>query len=112
MKFEHLKNSMDSQFANIQKNTIDNDYLLDSIELILNNTYELVQQMENKRVKPHTPVFNALMELCKSVVNDNYGINECPNTKQIEKYFNEYGLDYKTFLSPLVAMVENERKEN
>ena len=49
MKFEQLKNAMDSKFLDVQKNTICMDYLLDSIEMVMYNTYHIVMQIENKR---------------------------------------------------------------
>lgn len=111
MKFEQLKNAMDSKFLDVQKNTICMDYLLDSIEIIMNNTYYIVMQIENKRVRPYNPPFNALLELCQNSLIDEYGINDRPTTKQLEKYFNCYGIDYKELLQPLTKQVIEIRLE-
>lgn len=111
MKFEQLKNAMDSRFVDIQKNEVLNDYLMDSIELVMNNTQSIYKEIYTKRVRPYKPSYNALVEIVSSAVYEDYDFKDRPTGKQIDKWFNEYGMSYKEFLSPLVDYVIQERLE-
>lgn len=111
MKFEQLKNAMDSRFVDIQKNEINGDYLMDSIELVMANTESIYKEIYTKRVRPYKPSYNALVEIVSSAVYEDYNFRDRPKGQQIEKWFNEYGLSYKEFLAPLVDYVIQERLE-
>ena len=109
MKFEQLKNVFEGRFVDIQKNSVDNDYLLDSIEMIMLNTSYIAEQIYNCRVRAYNPPYNALLELFNSLMLEDYNINEKPTTKQLDKLFKIYDMDYKTFLNPLTEYVTQER---
>ena len=109
MKYVQFKNTMDSYFQT-SNNTLNNEYLFDQIELVFMNTREIQEQIENKRVRAYNPPFMALLETIKSILSWE-NIQGVPTTKQIEKYFNEYGYDYKTFLEPLTNQVIEIRQE-
>ena len=112
MKYEQFKNAMDSKFQTIEngKTSLNVEYLIDSVELVMKNTRVFSEQIYNKRVKPHAPAFNALMSECSSLIQYEHGINAQPSTKQLEKYFNEYGYDYKNLFEPLVNYVKEKRE--
>lgn len=109
MRFEQFKNTMDSYFG-MSNNQLNNEWLFESVEMIFNNTGEIQEAIENKRVRPYNPPFMALQELIQATLK-NEGVTGIPTTKQIEKYFNGYGLDYKEFLSPLTQEVVKIRGE-
>ena len=109
MRFEQFKNTMDSYFG-MSNNQLNNDWLFESVEMIFNNTSEIQEAIENTRIRPYNPPFMALKELIFSTLK-NEGVTGFPTTKQIERYFNLYGLDYKEFLSPLTQEVVEIRGE-
>lgn len=114
MKYERFKQAMDSSFQTVKGGhpTLDIQYLTDMVELTMKNIKEYQVQIYNTRVRPHTPVLNALVYECAERIKDYCETEERPFTKQIEKYFNEYGYDYKEVLKPLVDMVIDIRSEN
>ncbi len=109
MKYAQFKNTMNSYFQT-SNNTLNNEYLFDQIELVFENTSEIQAQIENKRVRAYNPPFMALLETIKNILSWE-NIQGMPTTKQIEKYFNEYGYDYKSFLEPLTNQVIEIRQE-
>lgn len=113
MKYEQFKSAMDSKFQTLKngKTSLNVEYLIDSVELVMKNTRVFSEQIYNKRVKPHTPVFSALMSECSSLIQYEHGWNPTePSTKQLEKYFSEYGYDYKILFEPLVNYVKEKRE--
>lgn len=109
MKFEQFKNAMDSHFQS-NGNMLNVEYLQEHIHDVFMNTSEIQEQVENFRVRPYNPPFMALTESIKGILQWEE-VDGMPTTKQIEKYFAQYGYDYKEILAPFTQEVIETRQE-
>lgn len=87
------------------KDAIDLDWLVNEVELQLNNVESLTNGMLNTRRPAHSPAYDALV----TALNQR---SDVPlSSRQIQAGFKKLGLDYKKVLEPVVEYVEEQREE-
>lgn len=104
-------NYLDGHFQTIENGVlaINEDYLRDSIELVIDNTERLISAVKaNRRTKVEALVWGALIELCDmELKHDGFRAS----SYHLKKWFAKYGKDYKVVLAPLVETYRKEREE-
>ena len=104
-------NYLDSHFQTIENGalTINEEYLRDSIELVVDNTQHLINAVTaNRRSKVEALVWDGLLELCDlELKHDGFRAS----SYHLKKWFAKYGKDYKVVLAPLVEAYKREREE-
>lgn len=93
-------------------NKIYEDYLVDSVDMWLFNTESLYNELKNKRRKSYSIVYEALLSLFQSNVNDNlYPKKVRITSEMVQSWFRKHNADFKVVLKPVVDKVEEERQE-
>ena len=93
-------------------NKIYEDYLVDSVDMWLFNTESLYNELKNKRRKSYSIVYEALLSLFQSNVNDNlYPKKVRITSEMVQSWFRKNNVDFKVVLKPVVDKVEEERQE-
>lgn len=83
---------------------LDEEWFVDNIELILDNTERLAKNAMNSRMRAHGVAYDAMLELFAS---NGYELS----SRQVQAGFKKLGLDYKEILKPVVDYVNEKRKE-
>lgn len=93
-------------------NKIYEDYLADNVDIWLFNTESLYNELKNKRRKSYSIVYEALLSLFQSNVNDNlYPKKVRITSEMVQSWFRKHNADFKAVLKPVVDKVEEERQE-
>ena len=93
-------------------NKIYEDYLADNVDIWLFNTESLYNELKNKRRKSYSIVYEALLSLFQSNVNDNlYPKKVRITSEMVQSWFRKHNADFKAILKPVVDKVEEERQE-
>ena len=103
------ENGVDNAVIAIQKyfgndGQLDEEWFVDNIELVLDNTERLTKNKMNNRMGAHSVAYDAMLELFKS---DGHELS----SRQVQLGFKKLGLDYKEVLKPVVDYINEERKE-
>jgi len=117
MKFADIKNALDSYFLDTSDHELNTGYLLDQVELWMDNTYPLYAAVhESKSRKIRTIVWQAFEELatecCFDIHYPIYGQNKSmyrPTYQQLKNYLSKYGYTQETLFSGLVEHYEKSR---
>lgn len=104
-------NYLDGHFQTIENGalTINEEYLRDSIEIVIDNTKHLIDAVTaNRRSKVEAIVWGGLLELCDmELKHDGFRASGY----HLKRWFAKYGKDYKVVLAPLVEAYKAEREE-
>lgn len=93
-------------------NKIYEDYLADNVDIWLFNTESLYNELKNKRRKSYSIVYEAMLDLFQSNVNDNlYPKKVRVTSEMVQRWFKKHNADFKAILKPVVDKVEEERQE-
>ena len=99
-------------YVDTDTNKIYEDYLADSVDMWLFNTESLYNELKNKRRKSYSIVYEALLSLFQSNVNDNlYPKKVRVTSEMVQSWFRKHNADFKVVLKPVVDKVEEERQE-
>jgi hypothetical protein len=111
MNINKTKTALNSSFLT-SNNKINFGYLVDSIELILNNTERLYIKLKNKRMKTHSIIWLSFMELAQELLNnEEYPKKYIIDSNHLKQWLKDYGYDYKTCFIELIENTEKERQE-
>lgn len=105
------ENYLDSHFQTIENGqfTINVEYLLDAIKIVIDNTEYLINKVtSDRRTKIHSIVFSGILELCNIELKHSEHI---ATSYHIKDWFKGYGMNYKEILKPLIEEYTEERKE-
>lgn len=83
---------------------LDEKWFTDNVELTLDNTERIANDVTNNRVKPYGPAYAAMLELFR---NDGHNLS----SRQVQAGFKKLGLDYKKVLEPVVEYVKEQRQD-
>lgn len=89
-----------------QNDKLDTDWLINEIELLLDNDEYLTKGMLNTRRPAHSPAYEALVKAINSKSDKEL------SSKQIQAGFKALGLDFKDILKPAVQFVNDRREES
>ena len=103
------ENGVDNAVIAIQKyfgndGQLDEEWFVDNIELVLDNTERLTKNKMNNRMRAYSVAYDAMLELFKS---DGHELS----SRQVQLGFKKLGLDYKEVLKPVVDYINEEREE-
>ena len=102
----------DDLYVDSYSNKIDEKYLADSVDLWLYNTYSLYNEIGNRRRKAYSVVYEALLSLLQTNVDDNLEGKKVRVTSEMVKgWFKKHNADFKEILKPVVDTVEESRQE-
>lgn len=102
--------AMDENFADDRGN-VDVEYLVDSVNLLLDNTQELYKEMFNMRRKAHSVAWDALWYLFQETAEWYEVKNVRVTSEMMKQWFKRHGLNYVDVLKPVVEKIEEEREE-
>ena len=102
----------DDLYIDSYSNKIDEKYLADSVDIWLYNTRRLYDEIKNKRRKAYSVVYEALLSLFQTNVDDNLEGKKVKVTSEMVKdWFKKHNADFKEILKPVVDKVEESRQE-
>lgn len=88
------------------------DYLVNNIDLFLFNTYELYNEIKNKRRKSYSIAYEAMLDLFQINVDDYLDGNKVRVTSDmVKRWLNKYGVDFKQLLVPIVEKIDEKRAD-
>lgn len=92
---------------------INEQYLQDDVYMWLKNEQRLAKEITNTRRKVTAIVWQAFIDLINYYGNEEYGSGYGwkMDQKAVQRWFKKHGADYKEVLAPVVAEVEQLRKE-
>lgn len=96
----------------VENGQIIENYLADNVDMWLFNTQKLYNQLKNNRRKSYSIVYEAMLDLFQSNVNDNlYPKKVRITSEMVQSWFRKHNADFKAILKPVVDKVEEERQE-
>lgn len=96
----------------VENGQIIENYLADNVDLWLFNTQKLYNELKNNRRKSYSIVYEAMLDLFQSNVNDNlYPKKVRVTSEMVQRWFKKHNADFKAILKPVVDKVEEERQE-
>ena len=97
--------AMDENFADDRGN-VDVEYLVESVNLLLDNTQELYNEMFNMRRKAHSVAWDGLWYLFQETAEWYEVKNVRVTSEMMKQWFKRHGLNYVDVLKPVVEKIE------
>lgn len=115
MLYIDVKNAMDSAFLNTYNFELNNEYLVDSVRLWIDNTEQAISDIKsNRRRKVHSIVWEWFMDFARQrCEEEHYPLlnNYTPSSAQLKKYLAEYGYTPETLFAELNEHYSELRKD-
>ena len=87
-------------------------YLTDNVDIYLFNTRKLYDEIKNKRRKSYSVVYEALLSLFQTNVDDYlYPKKVMVTSEMVQSWFKKHNADFKEILKPVVDKVDEYRQE-
>ena len=116
MRYADVKSAMDSYFLNTDTGKLNVGYLVDNLELWIDNTEKFRAQIWHGKAKVQSIIWQGFcdfaIDICYGIHYPKLGImraNYVPRSEQLKKYLAQYGYGYEIF-SELIEKYEQERK--